>query len=157
MSLITGIAVVVFILVAFLMVGAILLQEGKGGGLAALGGTRAETAFGASNPIRRMTVVLAILFVLLAGFIAYTLSPPGEKIAPGAAPTDSGAEKSGKVQEPPLEPGPTKGDKKKPGGEAGKAAEGKPDAAPKAGDDPKPDAAPKAGDDPKPDAGPEDD
>lgn len=138
MTLPTAVAMVVFVLVALLMIGAILLQEGKGGGLAALGGTRAETAFGASNPIRRMTVVLAILFVLLAGFIAFTLSPPAENITsnaagapptrPGTAPTGTGAENPGKVLVPPLKPGLTKGDEKKEGG--------------KAEDNPKPDAAP---------------
>ena len=57
---------VIFGLVSLLMLGAVLLQESKGGGLAALGGTRAESAFGASNPLRRFTAVLAVLFFLLA-------------------------------------------------------------------------------------------
>jgi len=59
-----------YTIAAVLMVGAILLQEGKGGGLSALGGTPAESAFGASNPIRRMTVVLAAVFFLIAVFLA---------------------------------------------------------------------------------------
>lgn len=65
---------VVYAVAALLMVGAILLQEGKGGGLSALGGTAAESAFGSSNPIRRATVYLAILFFFLAGFLCY-MSP----------------------------------------------------------------------------------
>jgi protein translocase SecG subunit len=63
-----------FGLVALLMVFAILLQEGKGGGLSALGGTQAESAFGSSNPIRRATVVLSIIFFLLAGILTYVRS-----------------------------------------------------------------------------------
>ena len=59
------VAYTVYVIAAVLMIGAILLQEGKGGGLSALGGTQAESAFGASNPIRRMTVILSILFFLL--------------------------------------------------------------------------------------------
>lgn len=64
---------VVFVLVALLMIVAILLQESKGGGLAALGGTRAESAFGASNPLRKMTTVLAVIFLLLSSFLALQL------------------------------------------------------------------------------------
>ena len=66
-------AYVLYTLVALLLVGAILIQEGRGGGLSALGGTRAETAFGASNPVRRLTVVLAVIFFLLAGAMSWWL------------------------------------------------------------------------------------
>ena len=75
------VAYTVYVIAAVLMIGAILLQEGKGGGLSALGGTQAESAFGASNPIRRMTVVLAILFFLLAGFLSFMSSRPS--LSPG--------------------------------------------------------------------------
>ena len=66
---------------ALLMIGAILLQEGKGGGLSALGGTQAESAFGSSNPVRRMTVVLAIVFFVLAGFLSF-VSPKSKVTFP---------------------------------------------------------------------------
>ena len=65
------IAKILFFGTGILMVGAVLLQEGKGGGLAALGGTRAETAFGSSNPVRRLTVVLAIIFFILVAGLSY--------------------------------------------------------------------------------------
>jgi protein translocase SecG subunit len=68
------VAYVAFGLCAVLMVLAILLQEGKGGGLSALGGTQAESAFGASNPIRRATVILSIIFFILAGVLTYVRS-----------------------------------------------------------------------------------
>jgi len=64
-------AIIAYAIAGILMIGAILLQEGKGGGLAALGATPAASAFGASNPLRRLTVVLAIVFFLLAGFLSY--------------------------------------------------------------------------------------
>ena len=75
------VAYVVYVAAAVLMIGAILLQEGQGGGLSALGGTQAESAFGASNPIRRMTVILAVLFFLLAGFLSFMSSR--ESVSPG--------------------------------------------------------------------------
>ena len=70
---------VLYGLVALLMVGAVLLQESKGGGLAALGGTRAESAFGASNPLRRLTAGLAVVFFILASLLALGLAPAKSK------------------------------------------------------------------------------
>ncbi len=98
------VAYAVYLMAALLMIGAILLQEGKGGGLSALGGTQAESAFGASNPVRRMTVVLAIIFFVLAGFLSY-FSPrsgvtfeeeasAGEEKAGDAAATAEGTDAS---------------------------------------------------------------
>ena len=73
------VAYIAFGLTGLLMVLAILLQEGKGGGLSALGGTQAESAFGSSNPIRRATVVLALIFFILAGVLTYVTS--GRKVS----------------------------------------------------------------------------
>ena len=67
---------IIYGLTALLLMGAVLLQESKGGGLAALGGTRAESAFGASNPLRRLTVGLSVIFFLLASVLAIALAPP---------------------------------------------------------------------------------
>jgi protein translocase SecG subunit len=55
-----------FVLVSLLMTFLILLQEGKGGGLTALGGTKAAGVEGVTNPIRRATGYLAGLFFILA-------------------------------------------------------------------------------------------
>ncbi|MFH0914562.1 MAG: preprotein translocase subunit SecG [Chloroflexota bacterium] len=66
---------VIYGLCALMLIAIILLQESKGGGLAALGGTRAESAFGASNPLRRMTTVLSIVFLVLAGVLSLWLAP----------------------------------------------------------------------------------
>jgi len=43
----------------------ILLQEGKGGGLAALGGTKAAGVEGVTNPVRRATAYLAVVFFIM--------------------------------------------------------------------------------------------
>jgi len=86
------IANVLFFSASVLIVGSVLLQEGKGGGLAALGGTRAETAFGSSNPVRRLTVVLAVIFfILVIGLSRYKSKSAGLAIgAPGTG--EAGAE-----------------------------------------------------------------
>ena len=57
---------VLFVIVALLMTFLILLQEGKGGGLASLGGTKAAGVEGVTNPIRRATGWLAGIFFVLA-------------------------------------------------------------------------------------------
>jgi protein translocase SecG subunit len=98
LGILTYVAYVVYAVAALLMIGAILLQEGKGGGLSALGGTQAESAFGASNPVRRMTVVLAIVFFVLAGFLSWAskrkgvgVGGPEEKEQKEEAPAEGGA------------------------------------------------------------------
>ncbi|MHC4250723.1 MAG: preprotein translocase subunit SecG [Planctomycetota bacterium] len=96
------VAYAVYVAAAVLMIGAILLQEGKGGGLSALGGTQAESAFGASNPIRRMTVVLAILFFLLAGFLS-VMSSRGS-VSPGVERPEAVEEPAGEADDEPGEP-----------------------------------------------------
>ena len=114
-------AYILYFLAVVLMVFAILLQEGKGGGLAGLGGARAEATFGASNPLRRFTVVMALAFFFLAVFIDHALAgrrtiteeepaapvgqegpaePPagkGETAAPAEAAPAAGEERSGEA------------------------------------------------------------
>jgi len=60
-SVLTGLTVLTGVLMTFL----ILLQEGKGGGLAALGGTKAAGVEGVTNPVRRATAYLAVMFFIL--------------------------------------------------------------------------------------------
>ncbi len=119
---------VIYGIVALLLLGAVLLQESKGGGLAALGGTRAEGAFGASNPLRRLTAVLAVIFFLLASVLSLALTPKGsvtddqdkddQEDKPGTTitvPIEDGEKKPFKLPESPKSPEspePPKGDKK---------------------------------------------
>jgi len=71
-----------FVLIGMLMTFFILLQEGKGGGLAALGGTKAAGVEGVTNPIRRATGYLAGLFFILA-IILGILHKPKESLGLG--------------------------------------------------------------------------
>ena len=81
-----------FVFVGMIMTFFILLQEGKGGGLAALGGTKAAGVEGVTNPIRRATAYLAGLFFILA-IILGIMHKPKESIGLGSeTPTaDAGA------------------------------------------------------------------
>lgn len=66
MEILAWILKAAFLIVAVLMTFLILLQEGKGGGLAGLGGTKAAGVEGVTNPIRRATVWLAVIWFMLA-------------------------------------------------------------------------------------------
>lgn len=61
---------------AVLMTFFILLQEGKGGGLAALGGTKGAAVEGVTNPIRRATAYLAVIFFLCAICLGFLTKEP---------------------------------------------------------------------------------
>ncbi len=65
-SILFSILKIALLIIAVIMTFFILLQEGKGGGLSALGGTKAAGVEGVTNPIRRATAYLAFLFFLLA-------------------------------------------------------------------------------------------
>ncbi len=56
--------VAVFFLVALMIVGLVLLQEGKGGGLTGMSAGM-DGVMGAKNPLRRMTAYLFVFFVLM--------------------------------------------------------------------------------------------
>jgi protein translocase SecG subunit len=144
---------VLFGICALLMIVAILLQESKGGGLAALGGTRAESAFGASNPLRKMTVVLSILFFILASGLYLALRPkaynPAAEKSKKAAPENpapGGVEEVIPVPGPET-PAPPKAPATEPGKETPKETTKpvteKPPADPKTASDPAPAPAPK--------------
>ncbi len=93
---------VIFFSLAFCLIGLILLQEGKGGGLAAAGGGAMDAVMGARNPLRRWTVYFCVALLLLILGINYHISrlsptavpeglrPPAEK-AHEAAPAGDGA------------------------------------------------------------------
>jgi len=82
---------IALLLVAAVMTFFILLQEGKGGGLAALGGTKAAGVEGVTNPIRRATAYLAGIFFILAIAIGFfsrnssSLTGPEQVAEPGMA------------------------------------------------------------------------
>ena len=54
----------VFFFISFCIVGLVLLQEGKGGGLTGMS-TGMDGVMGAKNPLRRMTAYLFVAFVVM--------------------------------------------------------------------------------------------
>ncbi|GHS90664.1 hypothetical protein FACS1894139_12380 [Planctomycetales bacterium] len=65
---------VVFFIVAFLMICAILLQEGKGGGLASMGGAATDSVMGGRNPLRKFTAFCFAIFVIVVVGLNYANS-----------------------------------------------------------------------------------
>lgn len=64
---------VTFALVCFLLITSVLLQTGKGGGMAGLGGGSADTAFGAhtANVLQKFTMYCVIAFFVLVVFLSH--------------------------------------------------------------------------------------
>lgn len=91
MGVIVGLLWFVFIVSALLLVMIILIQEGKGGGLAeAFGGQGAETFGVKAHGVNRVTAILAGLFLLSSIFIN-KCSYQQEALLDDAAPaSDSG-------------------------------------------------------------------
>lgn len=69
MELVHGLLVGVLLVCSVIMTFFILLQEGKGGGLSALQGTKGGNIEGVSNPVRRATVFIAAIWMLSAIFL----------------------------------------------------------------------------------------
>jgi preprotein translocase subunit SecG len=65
------------ILVCLALVGLILLQRGKGGGLVGLGGGGVDQAFGthAASAAQKLTAILAISFIVLAAVLGKLMMP----------------------------------------------------------------------------------
>ena len=109
MGIVIGVLTGLFLLDCILLVVVILLQSGKGGGLAAAfgGGGGADSAFGAkvSQPLRKVTVTMAVIFFLIAISLAMignrgekTLG--GESIAPAPKAQEQPADKGSAPVQP---------------------------------------------------------
>lgn len=87
-----GLLVAYVIIVGVLMVCAILLQRGKGGGLASIGGMSGDSLLGtrSSTPIAKATYVLAGLLLFLCLLIS--MIPPPPQQADGVLQQDAPAE-----------------------------------------------------------------
>jgi preprotein translocase subunit SecG len=73
------IGAVIFVLICLVLIGVILLQKGRGGGLSgAFGGAGGHTAFGAKTGdfLTWTTVVMATAFLLLAVLMNFAYRPP---------------------------------------------------------------------------------
>lgn len=60
-----------FFLISFFMICAVLLQESKGGGLAAMSGAMTDSVMGTRNPLRKITAWLFVLFLVFVLAISY--------------------------------------------------------------------------------------
>jgi protein translocase SecG subunit len=101
MDWVSSILTWLFVIVALLMTFLILLQEGKGGGLTALGGTKAAGVEGVTNPIRRATGYLAGIFFILAMTIGVLHRPDKAKFVGESETETADAAASLKTDAPP--------------------------------------------------------
>lgn len=84
-------------MVGMLLIFIILLQRGRGGGLAgALGGAGGQSAFGtkAGDVFTKITVVLALIWVVLAAVNVWALGSSKPIFKPGEAASDAAAVKA---------------------------------------------------------------
>lgn len=75
---------VLLMLVGILLIIVVLLQRGRGGGLAgALGGMGGQSAFGtkAGDVFTRITIVIAMIWVVLAGVSGFALRADANRLA----------------------------------------------------------------------------
>lgn len=104
MGILVGVITFVLILIALALIGLILLQRGKGGGLAAFGGG-AEQAFGthAATLAQKATAVMSVLFLLLTIALGLLWNRPTTAL-PG--PLDTTPSEGAPVGERPVAPAP---------------------------------------------------
>ena len=94
-------SMILLILVGILLMIIILLQRGRGGGLAgAFGGAGGQSAFGtrAGDVFTKITAIMAIIWVFLAGVSRFALEPAATQFAQSFT-TESELEKREKEQE----------------------------------------------------------
>jgi preprotein translocase subunit SecG len=85
------------VLICLALIGLILIQRGKGGGLAGVfGGGSVEQAFGthAATMAQKATAVLGILFLVLTVALCVLRSGRGRAIGPAGAPATGGPAQS---------------------------------------------------------------
>jgi preprotein translocase subunit SecG len=90
--------IIIHVMVCFLMIGAILLQSGKGAEIGASFGGSSQTVFGSRGPanfLSKFTVVVAAIFMLTSFGLAILAKDRAFQTAPetpAAAPTAPAAE-----------------------------------------------------------------
>jgi protein translocase SecG subunit len=95
---VTTLLAVIFGFVAILIIGVVLLQEGKGGGIAAMGISGMDNIMGGRNPLRKITVVLALLFLLLVFGLNISMTSRSEQAVPEALPEQQQTPTEDRVQ-----------------------------------------------------------
>ena len=99
---------ILFVLVSVLLVGVVLLQKGRGGGLSgAFGGAGGHSAFGTrtGDMLTWVTVALIGLFLLLAIVAVRVYRPARVQAGPPVPPADSAALPGAPTTEPATQPG----------------------------------------------------
>ncbi len=111
-------ATIVYVLVCFVLMLVILLQQGKGGDIAsAFGGGGSQTAFGArsgATVLSRATAICAVLFIvgaLVLGIIGQrgpssVVGGRAQQGAPATAPAPAAPAQPAPAQAPPAQPAP---------------------------------------------------
>ncbi len=95
---------IILLLAGVILIGLILIQKGKGGGLAgAFGGAGGSSAFGsrAGDTFTRITIWAAAIWLLLIMILIKTTQPPASPSGPG-----SQAEPGAPAAPAPAPPGP---------------------------------------------------
>ncbi len=107
-----GVILVVHILACFFLVAVILLQAGRGGGLADTFGGAAQSIFGTRGAtyLTRATTGFAILFMLTSLTLAILSAQRGRSLMDRAFATTATADRPA-ASTPPADPGPTGTDK----------------------------------------------
>jgi preprotein translocase subunit SecG len=104
--LVQGLVMTLFVLTSLLLLLVILIQEGKGGGIAgAFGGAAAETFGVKAGTVNRFTAILATVFMGLALLHAGIASATGGSVIKREAPVPSGEILPGGGTPPPAAPG----------------------------------------------------
>ncbi len=82
----TVVLAILFGFVAFCIVALVLLQESKGGGISAMGVPGMDSIMGARNPLRKLTVIFALLFLVLVIVLGVTINMAKEEAFPEGVP-----------------------------------------------------------------------
>jgi len=92
MSIIGIILLVVFVIVCFLIIGLVLLQNEEGDGLGGLFAGGSNSAFGSrsASVLTKATYVVVTLFFITAFFLAFINKTPGDKGLDAAARLEQG-------------------------------------------------------------------
>lgn len=72
--------IIVHVVVCFILVGIVLLQNGKGAGIGATFGGSSQTLFGSEGPmplLNKVTTAIAVIFMLTSMTLAYISSHSG--------------------------------------------------------------------------------
>jgi preprotein translocase subunit SecG len=113
--LVQGLVMTLFVLCSLLMLLVILIQEGKGGGIAgAFGGAAAETFGVKAGTVNRFTAILAAIFMGLALVHAGIASATGGSVIPLEPPPPRGAALPGPGSTPPPSEAPGSPDGEEP-------------------------------------------